>query len=120
MIDLVNEARQQEGVPPLTVDPELSKSAKLKSQDMVDKNYFSHDSPTYGSPFDMMKRLGISYSTAGENIACNQATDTAHSALMESPGHRSNILSEDFTHIGIGIVDGGACGKMVTQQFIGK
>jgi uncharacterized YkwD family protein len=120
MVDLVNQARQQEGLAPLTVDMELSKTARLKSQDMVDKNYFSHQSPTYGSPFDMMKQFGISYSTAGENIACNQTVEAAHKALMESPGHRENILSKDFTHIGVGIVDGGSCGKMFTQQFIGK
>ncbi|MFH5182155.1 CAP domain-containing protein [Paenibacillus sp. TAB 01] len=120
MVDLVNEARKQEGLQPLAVDPELTKTARLKSQDMVDKNYFSHDSPTYGSPFDMMKQFGISYSTAGENIACNQSVEAAHKALMESPGHRANILSKDFTHIGIGIVNGGSCGKMFTQQFIGK
>ncbi|OXM83499.1 CAP domain-containing protein [Paenibacillus rigui] len=120
MVDLLNQERKQEGLAPLTVDPGLSKTAKLKSQDMVDRNYFSHDSPTYGSPFDMMKQFGISYSTAGENIACNQGVEAAEKALMESPGHRANILSKEFTHIGIGIVDGGSCGKMFTQQFIGK
>lgn len=120
MADLVNKARKQEGLPPLKVELELSKTAKLKSQDMVDKNYFSHDSPTYGSPFDMMKKFNISYSTAGENIACNQDVDAAHKELMESPGQRANILSKDFTHIGLGITDGGSCGKMFTLLFIGK
>ncbi|MEW9700238.1 CAP domain-containing protein [Paenibacillus sp. SI8] len=120
MIDLVNSARAAAGLPPLTVDLTLTKTARLKSQDMVDNNYFSHDSPTYGSPFDMMKRFGISYSAAGENIACNQNVEAAHQALMNSPGHKANILSKDYTHIGIGIVDGGSCGKMFTQQFIGK
>jgi uncharacterized YkwD family protein len=118
MVDLVNVARQEQGLGPLIVDSELSQTARLKSQDMVDNNYFSHQSPTYGSPFDMMKQFGISYSTAGENIACNQSVMAAHQALLDSPGHRANIMSTEFTRIGIGIVDGGQCGKMFTQQFI--
>lgn len=120
MVELVNGERAKAGLPALTVDPELSKVARLKSRDMVDKNYFSHQSPTYGSPFDMMKQFGISYRNAAENIACNQDVEAAHQALMNSSGHRANILSKDFTHIGIGIVDGGPCGKMFTQQFISK
>ncbi|UUZ84341.1 peptidoglycan-binding protein [Paenibacillus sp. P26] len=120
MLDLVNKARSEAGLPPLAVDSQLTHTAKLKSQDMADHNYFSHQSPTYGSPFDMMKRFGIDYKTAGENIACNQSVEAAHQALMASEGHRDNILSKDFTSIGIGIVDGGSCGKMFTQQFIGK
>ncbi|NOU96512.1 hypothetical protein GC093_25315 [Paenibacillus sp. LMG 31456] len=120
MIDLVNQARQQAGLAPLTINSDLSQTARLKSKDMVDNNYFSHESPTYGSPFDMMKQFGISYSSAGENIACNQTVTAAHQALMNSPGHKANILSSDFTEIGIGIVDGGSCGKMLTQQFIRK
>ncbi|MFC5447325.1 CAP domain-containing protein [Paenibacillus aestuarii] len=120
MLDLVNQARASAGLPPLAVDPALVKTARLKSQDMVDNNYFSHESPTYGSPFDMMNKFGISYNSAGENIACNQTVQAAHEALMNSPGHRANILSKDYTHIGIGIVNGGSCGKMFTQQFISK
>lgn len=120
MIDLVNAARQQAGLQPLIADAKLSQVARLKSQDMVDNNYFSHQSPTYGSPFDMMKQFGITYSSAGENIACNQTVQAAHVALMNSPGHRDNILKSTYTHIGIGIVDGGQCGKMFTQQFISK
>jgi len=120
MLDLVNAARQQAGLQPLAADPELVKIARLKSRDMIENNYFSHESPVYGSPFDMMKQFGISYRTAGENIACNQSVQAAHEALMNSPGHRANILNASFTHIGIGIVDGGPCGKMFTQMFIGK
>ncbi|WNR45781.1 peptidoglycan-binding protein [Paenibacillus roseipurpureus] len=120
MLDLVNKARRDAGLPPLTADLALTKTARLKSQDMVDNKYFSHDSPTYGSPFDMMEKFGIAYNAAGENIACNQNVQAAHDALMNSPGHRANILSKDYTHIGIGIVNGGPCGKMFTQQFIGK
>ncbi|MFD0694172.1 peptidoglycan-binding protein [Paenibacillus sp. GCM10027628] len=120
MLDLVNKARADEGLPPLAVDQAITKTARLKSQDMVDNQYFSHDSPTYGSPFDMMNKFGISYNAAGENIACNQNVPAAQEALMNSQGHRANILSRDYTHIGIGIADGGPCGKMFTQQFIGK
>jgi uncharacterized YkwD family protein len=120
MLDLVNKERAAMGLAALTADLELTKTARLKSQDMVDNKYFSHDSPTYGSPFDMMEKFGITYNAAGENIACNQGVQAAHEALMNSPGHKANILSKDYTHIGIGIVDGGPCGKMFTQQFIGK
>lgn len=120
MADLINRARAEAGLPALTVDPQLANTARLKSQDMADKNYFSHQSPTYGAPYDMLKRFGISYKTAGENIACNQTVEVAHQDLMNSQGHRVNILSKDFTHIGVGIVNGGSCGKMFTQQFIKK
>ncbi|MCC2683762.1 MAG: YkwD family protein [Paenibacillaceae bacterium] len=118
MVDLVNAARKDAGLAPLSVNLELARTARLKSQDMVDKNYFSHDSPTYGSPFDMMSEFGIQFTAAGENIACNQTVTAAHQALMNSQGHRANILSKEYTQIGIGIVNGGQCGKMFTQQFI--
>lgn len=120
MLDLVNQERAKAGLPALVADMALTKTARIKSQDMVENNYFSHDSPTYGSPFDMMEKFGITYNAAGENIACNQTVQAAHEALMNSPGHKANILSKDYTHIGIGIVNGGPCGKMFTQQFIGK
>jgi uncharacterized YkwD family protein len=120
MVQLVNQERTKQGLKPLIIDTELARVARIKSQDMADKNYFSHTSPTYGSPFEMMKKFGITYSTAGENIACNQSVAKAHDALMNSPGHRKNILSPDFTHIGIGIVQGGPCGKMFTQMFVGR
>lgn len=120
MIDLVNQARQAAGLKPLIADAELAKVARIKSQDMVDQQYFSHQSPTFGSPFEMMKQFGITFQSAGENIACNQTVVAAHQALMNSQGHRENILNESFTHIGIGIVDGGPCGKMFTQMFIGR
>lgn len=120
MADLVNQARQAAGLKPLIADAQLSQAARLKSQDMVAHNYFSHQSPTYGSPFDMMKQFGISFRSAGENIACNQSVAAAQQALMNSEGHRANILNPNFTHIGIGIADGGPCGKMFTQMFVGR
>jgi len=120
MINLVNQERQKYGMKPLKVDYQLVKLARMKSQDMVDKNYFSHQSPTYGSPFDMMKNAGVSYRWAGENIAGAGTVERAHNALMNSEGHRANILNPNFTHIGVGIVMGGPYGMMFTQMFIGK
>lgn len=118
MFDLVNAARRENGLAPLTLHPELSKVARTKSADMAANGYFSHDSPTYGSPFRMMTDFGIEYRSAGENIACNRSAKAAHEALMNSPGHRANVLSADFTHLGIGIADGGPCGAMYTQMFL--
>jgi uncharacterized YkwD family protein len=120
LLKLVNQERTRRKLAALTLEVALSKVAEAKSQEMVNNHYFSHQSPTYGSPFEMMKQFGIDYRTAGENIACNQSVEAAHQALMESTGHRENILNTQFTHIGIGIVNGGQCGKMLTQQFIGK
>ncbi|MDF2657936.1 MAG: hypothetical protein K0Q94_727 [Paenibacillus sp.] len=120
MIDHVNAARKAAGLQPFAADSKLSEVARLKSKDMIDHDYFSHQSPTYGSPFEMMQKFHITYSTAGENIACNQSVEAAHEALMNSPGHRENLMNASFTRIGIGIVDGGPCGKMFTQLFIGK
>ena len=116
MVDLVNQERAKAGVAALKVDPELSRVARIKSQDMKDNNYFSHTSPTYGSPFDMMKSFGIKYRAAGENIAKHSSVDSAHVGLMNSEGHRKNILNPNFTHIGIGIVDN----RYYTQMFISK
>ena len=115
--DLVNDIRTQYGLSPLTVNDELSNVARIKSQDMRDKGYFSHNSPTYGSPFDMMKQFGISYRTAGENIAMGQRTpEEVVNAWMNSEGHRANILNSTFTQIGVGYVSDG---NYWTQMFIG-
>lgn len=120
MVKLVNEERAKVGLAPLVIDSRLVELARKKSADMIKNGYFSHISPTYGSPFDMMKAAGISYRMAGENIAGAPSVDRAHVALMNSPGHRANILNPNFTHIGIGIVDGGPYGKMFTQMFVQK
>lgn len=120
MVNLVNQARAQNSLPALKVDPALTNVARIKAKDMIDNNYFSHNSPTYGSPFDMMKSFSIRYLKAGENIAGNQSVQGAHNSLMNSPGHRANILSPDYTHIGIGIVEGGNYGNMFSQMFISK
>src|SRR5690554_4335627 len=96
MVNLVNTERQKAGLAPLKVDLDLSRVARIKSQDMRDNNYFSHTSPTYGSPFDMMRSFGISYRTAGENIALHSSVESAHNGLMNSDGHRANILRPNF------------------------
>lgn len=117
VVRLVNVERAKYGLSALTEDWELSRVARYKSQDMRDKGYFSHTSPTYGSPFAMMKAFGISYRAAGENIAMGQSTPAAVvRAWMNSSGHRANILSQSFTKIGVGYV---ASGNYWTQMFIG-
>ena len=118
VVRLVNDIRSKNGLSPLTLDWELSRVARYKSQDMKDKGYFSHTSPTYGSPFAMMKSFGISYRTAGENIAKGYSTPEAVvKGWMNSPGHRANILNSSFTHIGVGYV---ASGSYWTQMFVGR
>jgi len=119
MLDLVNQEREKQGLPALKADPELTKVARVKAKDMIDNNYFDHNSPTYGSPFDMMKKFGVEYNTAGENLAGNSSVDGAHTSLMNSQGHRENILKSEYTSVGIGVVDGGQYGKMFVQMFKG-
>ncbi|MEW6242897.1 MAG: CAP domain-containing protein [Bacillota bacterium] len=120
MLNLVNAERQKQGLRPLIAHAGLTELARKKSRDMIQNNYFSHISPTYGSPFDMMRAAGISYRTAGENIAGASTVERAHLALMNSDGHRRNILNPAYTHVGIGIIRGGAYGLMITQMFIGN
>ena len=119
MVSLVNQERTSRGLQPLQVDARLVKTARMKSADMIKNNYFSHTSPVYGSPYDMMKAAGITYRKAGENIAGAGTVAKAHTGLMNSAGHRANILDPAYTRIGIGIVKGGRYGYMFTQQFIG-
>lgn len=121
VLDLVNAERTKRGISALTLDSNLSSVATKKSQDMVNKNYFDHTSPTYGSPFDMMKQFGISYRTAGENIAKGQKTpQEVVTAWMNSEGHRKNILNPNFTNLGIGIAKDSKGTTYWTQMFIGK
>ena len=117
VVRLVNEIRQQNGLKPLTENWELSRVARYKSQDMLDNRCFSHTSPTYGSPFQMIKAFGLSYRTAGENIAKGYASPQAVvNGWMNSSGHRANILNVSYTQIGIGYV---AQGNYWTQMFVG-
>ncbi len=118
VVRLVNEIRVENGLNKLTEDWELSRVARYKSQDMRDNKYFSHTSPVYGSPFEMMKNFGISYRSAAENIAKGQKTPQAVvNGWMNSAGHRANILNASYTHIGVGYV---ADGNYWTQMFIRK
>ena len=114
--DLVNQERAANGLAPLTLSDDLCDGARRKSQDMHDNNYFSHDSPTFGSPFDMMSSMGIDFWAAGENIAMGYPTaEAVMEGWMNSPGHRANILSDAFTELGVGYVDG-----YWTQWFVNR
>lgn len=116
VIRLVNEIRRENGLPALTYEWELARVARYKSQDMRDNRYFSHTSPVYGSPFDMIKNFGISYRGAAENIAKGQRTPQAVvNAWMNSSGHRANILNSSYNKIGVGYVSDG---NYWTQMFI--
>ncbi|KEF35997.1 spore coat assembly protein SafA/uncharacterized protein, YkwD family [Schinkia azotoformans MEV2011] len=120
-IQLTNQQRAKYGLPALATDWELSRVARYKSVDMRDKNYFSHTSPTYGSPFTMMKNFGIRYTAAAENIAAGQTSPQGVvNSWMNSPGHRQNILDSRMTHIGVGYAKGGSYQHYWTQMFIKK
>ena len=118
VINLTNTERRKNGLPDLKADTQICSVAQKKSEDMQQKHYFSHTSPTYGSPFDMMRDFGVTYQSAGENIAQGQQSpQEVVQAWMNSEGHRKNILSNNFTHIGVGYEQ---TGKNWTQMFIGK
>lgn len=120
VIQLTNQERAKNGLGPMTADWELSRVARYKAMDMRDKGYFSHTSPTYGSPFDMIKNFGISYRSAAENIAAGQTTpQSVVQSWMNSSGHRANILSSN-TRIGVGYAKGGSYGYYWVQMFISK
>ncbi|HGM3774144.1 TPA: CAP domain-containing protein [Clostridioides difficile] len=120
VVDLVNVERAKAGLNPLTLDSSISNVATKKSQDMIDNNYFSHNSPTYGSPFDMLKKFGISYKTAGENIAMGQKTPKeVVNAWMNSEGHRKNIMNPNFSKIGVGVAQKSGGSIYWTQIFVG-
>ncbi len=121
VVSLVNAARTKAGLKPLRASAELSRVARFKSADMRDRNYFSHQSPAYGSPFQMIRNFGVSYRTAGENIAAGQRTpQEVMNAWMNSSGHRANILNPNYTHVGIGTAGSSRYGLLFTQMFIAK
>lgn len=120
ILQLVNAERAKTGAKPLGSNADCITLARMKSQDMVDKDYFSHQSPTYGSPFDMLKSNDVSYMYAGENIAMNQNADAAFKAWMNSEGHKKNILNPNFTELGVGIAPKGNGSNIYTQLFIGR
>ena len=120
LISLINAERKKNNIPELTVDENLQNVARLKAKDLVDNNYFSHISPTYGTPFEMLKTNNISYKTASENIAGNSSIEGAISSWMNSNDHKKNILSNDYNYTGIAVVDSIAYGKIIVELFIGK
>ncbi|GEM_PF-1446383 len=122
MLSLVNEARIQAGLPSLTYCGQLTSAARAKSRDMIDNNYFSHTSPRYGGLGGLLSHFGISYRSAGENLAMNSSgsVKAAHDSLMGSPGHRANILGDSFSHIGIGIQVKSDGSHYYTQLFVGR
>lgn len=117
MLALVNEERAREGLKPLRADPELAEVARAHSRDMFARGYFSHVSPDGGKLSDRMRKSEVRYLLAGENLALAPTLPLAHQGLMNSPGHRANILRPQFGRVGIGVLDGGRHGLMVTQDF---
>lgn len=120
VFNLINKQRTANGLSALKVDNEVQRVAKIKAQDMVNNSYFSHTSPTYGSPFEMLQSFKVSYKTAGENIAGNSSNTGAVNAWMNSSGHKANILNSSFNYTGIGVVSSPKYGKVYVQMFIGK
>ena len=117
MLEMVNQERIKKGLKPLKADPEMTKVARAHSRDMFVRGYFAHISPEGVNPFDRMKKANIHFLTAGENLALAETLKTAHTNLMNSPGHRANILNPSFGRLGIGILDGGDHGLMISQEF---
>jgi uncharacterized YkwD family protein len=120
VLNLINRQRANSGLQPLAIDPQVQNAARLKAKDMADNHYFDHNSPTYGSPFDMLKSFGVSYRTAGENIAANSSNTGAVTSWMNSSGHRANILNGNYNYTGIGVASDVQYGKKYVQMFIGK
>src|SRR5688572_25272911 len=117
MLDLVNQERVAAGLKPVAPDPELTEVARRHSSDMFARGYFAHDTPEGLTPFDRMRDANVRFLTAGENLALAPTVQVAHTGLMNSPGHRANILRREFGRLGIGIMDGGMRGLMVSQEF---
>lgn len=120
ILKLINEARKKSGLNALVMDDSLLKVARLKSQDMVTKGYFSHSSPTYGTPFEMMKKYSISYKVAGENIAGNPSLENAVNSWLNSNTHKENILSTSYNLVGIGVSKSDVYGYIIVAMFVGR
>ena len=117
MLELVNKERAEAGLGPLEADPELTEVARRHSADMFERGYFSHYTPEGKDPFERMRDMDVRFRVAGENLAIAPTLQIAHTGLMNSPGHRANILKPQFGRVGIGIMDGGRRGLMVSQEF---
>lgn len=120
VFNLINIQRTNNGLKELKVDEKLQRVARIKAEDMVDNNYFSHTSPIYGSPFQMLNSFKISYKTAAENIAGNSSNTGAVNSWMNSSGHKSNILNGNYNYTGIGVVSSTKYGRIFVQLFIGR
>lgn len=117
MLQLVNEERRKAGLNPVAADPEMIAVARAHSTDMFARGYFAHNNLDGKTPFDRMRSAGVKFRNAGENLALAQTLFIAHKGLMNSPGHRANILEPSFGRLGIGIMDGGLYGLMISQEF---
>jgi uncharacterized protein YkwD len=117
MLVLVNQERTKRGLRPVKADPEMTRVARAHSIDMFARGYFSHYSPEKKDPFDRMRQAGVKFLTAGENLALGRTLKICHEGLMNSPGHKANILNPSFGRLGIGIMDGGIYGLMISQEF---
>lgn len=120
LLELINKERANNNLSPLQADAELMKVARLKASDMTQNNYFSHYSPTYGSPFDMMRQFGVTFKSAAENIAGNSTVQGAVTSWMNSEGHRTNILNSNYDNTGIGMSKSTKYGYVFVQMFIRK
>lgn len=121
VLKLVNAERSKQGLKALTLSSTLTSVANVKAKDMAVHKYFSHNSPTYGTPFEMLQKFGVKYKTAGENIAGGQKTPAqVMQTWMNSSGHKANILSSKYTELGVGYYAGGSYGTYWVQLFVGK
>ena len=120
ILDMVNTKRKSLGLSTLKIDATLDSAAKAKAKEMVNKNYFSHNSPTFGSPFNMMTKYGIKYRVAGENIAGSTTIKDAFDAWMKSKSHKDNILNKNYNYTGIGVCTSKTYGSIIVQEFAGR
>ena len=120
LLSLINNEREKNNLSSLKIDKDLQNIARLKANDLVNNNYFSHISPIYGTPFEMLKSNKISYKTASENIAGNPSISGAFTSWMNSESHKNNILSNNYNYTGLAVVDSIAYGKIIVELFIGK
>jgi uncharacterized protein YkwD len=117
MLEMVNAERARQGLQALAPDPQLAEVARAHSRDMLARGYFSHVTPDGKDPFDRMREANVRYLTAGENLALAQTLSGGHQELMKSPGHRANVLRPQFSRLGVGVLDAGRYGLMITQDF---
>lgn len=119
LLSIINSERKKNNLPEFQIDEKIQNVARLKAEDLVQNNYFSHVSPTYGTPFEMLKSHNINYKTASENIAGNSNISDAVKSWLSSESHKKNILSNDYNYTGIAVVDSIAYGKIIVELFVG-